>query len=76
MWESHLSGRRIEQARFLLDVAKMHPAKVAQRLGVTEDALNHILGRTPDAQPDPPTVPRPSTDAGHGPVRALQREGL
>ena len=52
-WQAHLTGRRIEQARFLLDVAKMHPAKVAHRLGVTEDALNKILGRGGDGKPDP-----------------------
>jgi hypothetical protein len=75
MWESHLTARRIRDAQFMLDVCKVHPTKVAQRLGITEDALHRLLERGDHGEPDTAGVPCPGGDAGPGPVREMRREG-
>ena len=76
MWDSHLTARRIRDAQFMLDVCKVHPAKVAQRLGITEDALHNLLGRGGDGEPDTAGVPCAGGGEGPGPVREMQRKGI
>lgn len=50
-WNSHRVAAQIENAEFLLDVARLPPHKVAERLGMTTEALRKMMGR--HAEPDP-----------------------
>lgn len=43
--ESHRRDAKIENARWLLDDVGLHPAQVARRLGMSEDALEKMMGR-------------------------------
>ena len=75
MWDSHLTARRIRDAQFMLDVCKVHPAKVAQRLGITEDALHNLLGRGGDGESDTAGVTAPGGAPGLQPVPPVLGEG-
>lgn len=49
-------------ARFLVGTCALPRAKVARRLGITEDALDDLL-RSNDAEPDPAGVEEPRRTA-------------
>jgi len=54
---SHRRQAQIENARFLLDTARIHPSAVARRLGMSEDALEKMLERSKHVQRDSHQVP-------------------
>lgn len=47
--DAHRYEARLENARFLLDTCKLHPDRVAHRLGMDREALDKMMKRA-DAQ--------------------------
>lgn len=71
--DSHRYDAILENARFLLDDAKMHPDRVAHRLGMTRAALDKMVVR--HGEPDPDGVETPGGGQGEEPVPTVRRTG-